>query len=367
MKRPHKILTGLLAFVVLAKAALAVTISYTSDCSPAPAAEEGVELFQAIQYRCYGSPEVLELTRIAKPMPKGDEVLVRVKAASLNPLDRHYMRGSPFVMRLSTGLAAPDNYRLGTDFAGLIEAVGADVSRFRVGDAVFGSIRGAFAEYVIKHQDGSLAIMPAGASFAQAAALPVAGVTALQALRDHGKLQSGQHVLINGASGGVGTYAVQIAKAHGATVTGVSSERNHAMLKSLGADLVIDYRQTNYTEGDPRYDLIVDMIGNHSLSANLDVLKPDGRLVIVGGQKGDWIGPISNMIKQPLLSPFVDHEIIVMLAESSGAELAELADLMESGEIESVIDRSYTLSEVPAAMAYLEEGHARGKVVVEIE
>lgn len=367
MKLSQKILTGLGAFVALATAALALTISYTSDCGPAPAVEEGAELFRAIQFRCYGSPDVLELAQIAKPVPNDDEVLVRVKAASLNPLDWHYMRGSPYLIRLTTGLGAPDNYRLGADFAGVIEAVGASVSRFKIGDAVFGTTRGSFAEYVIRNQDGSLAIMPAGASFAQAAALPVAGVTALQALRDHGKLQSGQHVLINGASGGVGIYAVQIAKANGATVTGVSSARNHEMLQSLGADHVIDYRQTTYTEGDARYDLIVDMIGNHTLSANLDVLQPDGRLVIVGGPKGDWIGPIGNMIKQPLLSPFVDHEIIVMLAESTGDELAALANLMESGEIESVIDRSYPLSEVPEAMVYLEEGHARGKVVVEIE
>ncbi|MDH4124799.1 MAG: NAD(P)-dependent alcohol dehydrogenase [Gammaproteobacteria bacterium] len=367
MKLPQKILTGLAAFVVLATAALALTISYTSDCGAAAAVDEGDERFQAIQFRCYGPPEVLELTLLAKPVPKDDEVLVRVKAASLNPLDWHYMRGSPYLIRLTTGLGAPDNQRLGADFAGVIEAVGANVSRFKVGDAVFGTTRGSFAAYVIKHQDGSLAIMPKGASFAEAAALPVAGITALQALRDHGKLQSGQHVLINGASGGVGTYAVQIAKANGATVTGVSSERNHEMLKSLGADYVIDYRQTNYTDGDARYDLIVDMIGNHPLTANLDVLQAGGRLVIVGGEKGDWIGPISNMIKQPLLSPFVDHEIIVMLAQSSGDELAALAKMMESGEIESVIDRSYALSELPAAMAYLEEGHARGKVVVEIE
>jgi NADPH:quinone reductase-like Zn-dependent oxidoreductase len=367
MKLRYKIANGFLAIIFLAVAALAVTMSYTSECGPAPAVEEGAELVQAIQYRCYGSPEVLELARIAKPVPNDDEVLVRVKAASLNPLDWHYMRGSPYPMRIMTGFGAPDEYHLGADFAGIVEAIGSKVSRFQVGDAVFGSTHGAFAEYLTKHEDGSLAIMPAGASFAQAAALPVAGVTALQALRDHGQLQSGQHVLINGASGGVGSYAVQIAKAYGATVTGVSSEGNHAMLKSLGADHVIDYRQTNYTEGDARYDLIVDMIGNHSMTANLDVLAPDGRLVIVGGEKGDWIGPISNMIKQPLLSPFVDHEIVAMMAQSSGAELASLANMMESGELESVIDRSYSLSEVPEAMAYLEEGHARGKVVVEVE
>jgi NADPH:quinone reductase-like Zn-dependent oxidoreductase len=367
MKLRYKIVNGFLAIIVLLVAGLALTLSYTSECGPAPVAEEGTELFQAIQFRCYGSPEVLELARIAKPVIADDEVLVRVKAASLNPLDWHYMRGSPYLMRLMTGLGAPDNHRLGADFAGVVEAVGSSVSRFNVGDAVFGSTKGSFAEYVTKREQDSIAIMPAGASFAQAAAMPVAAITALQALRDHGKLEAGQHVLINGASGGVGSYAVQIAKAYGATVTGVSSERNHEMLQAIGADHVIDYRQSNYTEGEARYDLIVDMISNHSMTANLDVLTPNGRLVIVGGQKGDWIGPISNLVKKPLLSPFVDQEIIVMLAHSNGADLAVLADLMQSGKLVSVIDRSYALSEVPDAMAYLEEGHVSGKLMVEVE
>lgn len=291
---------------------------------------------------------------------------MRVRAAALNPLDWHYMRGSPYLMGFMTGLGAPTDNRPGADFAGIVEAVGSGVSRFKVGDRVFGSTRGSFAEYLTKQEDGGIAIMPAGASYVQAAVLPVAGITALQALWDHGRLQSGYHVLINGASGGVGTYAVQIAKDQGAMVTGVCSEQNRELVQSIGADHVIDYRQAQYPQGDARYDLIVDMIGNHSFFAITDVLQPGGRLVVVGGQKGDWMGPISNMIKQPLLSPFLDHKVVVMMARSSAEELAALAGYMERGELVPVIDRVYPLSEVPAAMAYLEEGRARGKVVLEI-
>lgn len=367
MKLRYKLLNGFVAVIVLAVAALALTVSYTSDCGPAAVADDGVELTRAIQYRCYGSPEVLELAHIAKPVPAEGEVLVRVGAAALNPLDWHYMRGSPYLMRLMTGIGAPHDRRLGADFAGTVEAIGSTVSRFQVGDTVFGTGNGSFAEYVLKNEAGSIAIMPTGASYAQAAAIPIAGVTALQALRDHGKLEAGQRVLINGASGGVGTYAVQIAKAYGAHVTGVCSERNRDMVEAIGADQVIDYRQTNYTEGDVKYDLIVDMISNHSMSANLGVLAPNGRLVIVGGKKGDWLAPLSNVIKQPFLSPFVDQEISVMLAHPSSADLAMLADFMASGELVSVIDKSYTLEDVPAAMVYLEEGHVSGKVVVEME
>ena len=367
MKLHFKIANGFLVLIGLAVVSLAIVMSHTSSCGPAPAAAAGPDQVKAIHFNCYGPPEVLELVYVTKPVPADYEVLVRVKAASVNPLDWHYMRGSPYVMRFMEGLGAPKNNSLGADFAGIVDAVGSNVTRFKVGDAVFGSGRGAFAEYVTKHEDGSLAFKPADVSFTQVAAIPVAGVTALQALRDHGKLEPGQRVLINGASGGVGTYAVQIAKAFDATVTGVCSERNKALVQSIGADHVIDYRQTNYTDGEERYDLIVDMVGNHSFLANLGVLKPNGRLVIVGGQKGDWIGPLSNMIKDPVLSPFVDQEIVTMLAHSSGAELTALAKLMESGDLVSVIDRAYPLSEVPAAIAYSEEGHARGKIVIEME
>lgn len=367
MKWIKRIALGILIFVGVATVALAITIGHTTACDPAPATIDVSDGIRVIQNRCYGSPDVLELVEIAKPVPKGNEVLVRVKAASVNPLDWHYLRGSPYIMRLESGIGAPKNIRLGADFAGTVEAVGSGVSRFKAGDEVFGTGRGAFGEYVIKHQDGSLAKIPPNASYAQAAALPIAGVTALQAIRDHGKLQAGQRVLINGASGGVGTLAVQIAKAYGAEVTGVCSERNADMVRSIGADHVIDYRKTNYTESGEKYDLIVDMVGNHGVLANLKVLKPSGRLVIVGGQKGDWIGPLSNMLKSPFVAPFVDQEIIVMLAHSSGEELTVLANLVENGDLSPVIDRSYPLNEVPDAIAYSEEGRARGKIIIEIE
>ncbi len=365
MKLRYKILLGFVALLGTAIVALAATVRYTADCAPGAAEPAGTELVRAIRYRCYGGPDVLELEDIAKPVPGDDEVLVRVMAASVNPLDWHYMRGSPYVMRLDAGIGAPKDDRLGADFAGVVEAVGRNVTRFEAGDAVFGVGRGSFGEYVTKHADGSIAKIPPGASFADGAAMPIAGVTALQALRDHGRLEAGQRVLINGASGGVGTYAVQIAKAWGANVTGVCSERNREMVLSLGADRVIDYRQANYTEEDEQYDLIVDMIGNHPISANADVLAPDGRLVIVGGEKGDWIGPLSNMIKAPLMSPFVDQALIVMLAHPSGDDLAELARLMEKGQLVSVIDTTYPLAEVPDAIAYSESGRARGKIIID--
>lgn len=367
MKWIKRIALGILIFIGIATAGLAITISHTTACDSVPAVSEASDGIRVIQNRCYGSPDVLELVEIAKPVPEGKEVLVRVKAASVNPLDWHYLRGSPYIMRLESGIGVPKNVRLGADFAGTVEAVGSDVTGFKAGDEVFGTGRGAFGEYVIKHEDGSLAKIPPNASHAQAAALPIAGVTALQALRDHGKVQAGQRVLINGASGGVGTLAVQIAKSYGAEVTGVCSERNVDMVRSIGADHVIDYRKANYTESGEKYDLIVDMVGNHGVLANLDVLKPDGRLVVVGGQHGDWIGPLSNMIKGPLVAPFVDQEIIVMLAHSSGDELDVLAKLVESGDLSPVIDRSYPLHEVPAAIAYSEEGRARGKIIIEVE
>lgn len=366
MKLRYKIFLGFLAFVGLVLASLAITMSYTTDCGPVPQAD-GVELVQVIENRCYGSPDVLELNAVAKPVPGDNEVLVRVQAASVNPLDWHYMRGSPYVMRFMSGLGKPKNSRLGADFAGVVEAVGSSVSKFNVGDEVFGTGRGAFGEYLTKHQDGSLAIIPPNTSYADAAAIPIAGVTALQALRDHGQLKAGQRVLVNGASGGVGTYAVQIAKAYGATVTGVSSEQNHEMVRSIGADHMIDYRRENYTEGDETYDLIVDMIGNHSFADNLDVLKPDGRLVVVGGQKGNWIGPLTNMMKRPFIAPFVDQEIIVMLAHSNAEELVALADLMEKGYLVPVIDRTYPLSDTPEAIAYSEQGRARGKIIIKVD
>jgi len=368
MKRIFNKIVGI--FIVLSVAGisvLALVLSHNSPCPPAASPADNTDAMKAIVYRCYGSPDILELADIAKPTPADDEVLVKVKAAAVNPLDWHYMRGSPYIMRLGTGLGKPDETRLGVDFAGTIEAVGKDVKQFKPGDNVFGRKTGAFAEYVTIAEDRALALKPSNMSFEQVASVPIAAVTALQALRNKGQLQPGQKVLINGASGGVGTFAVQIAKAIGAEVTGVCSERNAEMVRSIGADYVIDYKQENYTENGKQYDLIIDMIGNHSLSDNRQVLTPEGRFVIIGGGKGNWIGPLMGPIKASVYSPFVEQDFILLMAQMRQDDLNTLAALMEAGEVTPVIDRRYTLSEVPAAIRYSEEGHARGKIVINLE
>jgi len=367
MKLRYKIANGILALLGLAILSLGLVISHTADCEPAPALSGETELMKAMVSRCYGSPDVLALEDIAKPAPADDEVLVKVVAASVNPLDWHYMRGSPYLMRLGTGLGAPTDASMGVDFAGTVAAVGSDVTRFKVGDEVFGGRSGAFAEYVTVREDRAIALKPANMTFQQAAAVPIAGITALQALRDNGKLQPGQKVLINGASGGVGTFAVQIARSFGAEVTGVCSTRNLEMVRSIGADHVIDYTVENYTESGIEYDLIIDMVGNHSLLANRRALTPDGIFVIVGGPKGDWIAPLMNPIKALVLSPFVGQEFGMMLAKMSQDDLSILGDLMQDGKVTPVIDRSYRLSEVADAIRYSEEGHARGKIIVTLE
>jgi NADPH:quinone reductase-like Zn-dependent oxidoreductase len=367
MKLRNKIggtLVLLLAVLVLA---LGVALSYESDCGPAPGYSGDGQAMQAITYNCYGPPEVLQLQAIEKPAPAADEVLVKVQAAAVNPLDWHCMRGSPYIMRLSTGFGAPEIQRLGVDFAGTVEAVGENVTRFKPGDAVFGGRTGAFAEYVTVREDRALALKPANMSFEQAAAVPIAAITALQGLRDKGGLQPGQKVLVNGASGGVGTFSVQIAKALGAEVTGVSSTRNVDMVRALGADHVIDYTQENFTESGQRYDLILDNVGNHSLQAVRRALETDGTLVIIGtSSTGNWLGPLWRPLRAMALSPFVSQELADFMAQLDSRDLEVLADLMRSGKVTPVIDRRFSLSEVPAAIAYLEEGHARGKVIITV-
>jgi NADPH:quinone reductase-like Zn-dependent oxidoreductase len=277
------------------------------------------------------------------------------------------MRGSPYFIRLGSGVGAPKDIRLGVDFAGTVEAVGKDVQQFKPGDEVFGGANGAFSEYVTVRESRALAMKPANITFEQAASVPIAAITALQALRDKGKIKTGHRVLINGASGGVGTFAVQIAKSFGAEVTGVCSTRNVEMVRSIGADHVFDYKKENYTESGKQYDLIIDNVGNHSLLANRRVLSPEGVLVIVGGAGGNWLGPLIRPIKALLLSPFVGQEFVLILAQLRQEDLAILGDLMQAGTVTPVIDRSYRLSEVPAAIRYSEEGHARGKIVVDLE
>lgn len=367
MKLRHKIAGGLLLILLLAVSLLAIGLSHNSACETAPPVAANAMLMKAIVYRCYGSTDVLEFEDVERPSAADNEVLVRIRAASVNPLDWHYMRGSPYLMRIMSGVGRPKDERLGVDFAGTVEAVGSGVTQFEPGDEVFGGRTGAFAEYVAVPEDRALMLKPANVTFQQAAAVPVAAITALQALRDKGKLKPGQKVLINGASGGVGTFAVQIAKSFGAEVTGVCSTRNVELVRSIGADHVIDYTREDYTEKEQQYDLIVDMVGNHSLLANRRALSPDGTLVMVGGSYGEWLGPLMRPLAAILLSPFVGQNFVGLLARIKPEDLSVLRDLMQAGEVTPVIDRSYRLSEVPAAIGYSEEGHARGKIIIDLD
>lgn len=322
---------------------------------------------KAIVYDEYGAPDdVLELREIDEPAVSDDEVLVRVCAASANPYDWHMLRGLPYPMRMMTGLRAPKGTTvLGSDMAGQVEAVGTGVTGFRPGDAVYAEVgSGGFAEYVSVSGD-SLALKPANVSFDQAAAVPMAAESALQGLRDKGNVQPGQKVLINGASGGVGTFAVQIAKHLGAEVTGVCSAKNVDLVRSIGADHVVDYTEEDFTQGDQRYDLILDAVGNHSISEYRRVMTPKGTYGTFGGGRGRWLGPASQQLKAVLTSPFVRQKL-VPVNDKPNQDLDFLSGLLEAGEIAPVIDRTYPLSEVPEAMRYLEEGHARGKVVIAV-
>jgi NADPH:quinone reductase-like Zn-dependent oxidoreductase len=319
---------------------------------------------KAIVSRNYGSPDVLRLEEIEKPVPQDNEVLIEVRAASVNPRDRLF-RGTSYIVRILTGLRKPKDTRLGVDVAGQVEAVGRNVTQFKPGDEVFGSCRGAFAEYACT-SESALVMKPDNVTFEQAASAPVAAVTALQGLRDKGHIQPGQKVLINGAAGGVGTFAVQIAKSFGADVTGVCSARNVEMVRSIGADRVIDYTQEDFTKGTRRYDLIFDCVGNHSLSACRRVLDPNGICVIAGGPSKVWM-VLTRALKALVLSWFVSQNFVMFIARRSKEDLTIMHDLMKAGKVTPVIDKRYRLSEVPDAIRYLEEGHARGKVVITLE
>jgi NADPH:quinone reductase-like Zn-dependent oxidoreductase len=339
----------------------------TNDCEGKAATPTNP--VKAIVYCDYGLTN-LKLEDIEKPTPTDDQILVKVRAASINPYDWHFIEGTPYIMRMGVGLRKPKDTRLGVDFAGTVEAVGKNVTQFKPDDEVFGGRTGAFAEYVCVRADRAVALKPANLTFEQAASVNIAGITALQALRDKGKIQPGQKVLINGASGGVGTFAVQIAKSLGADVTGVCSTRNVDLVRSLGADHVIDYTKEDFAKGAERYDVILDNVPNHSLSDCRGVLTPKGKYVMVGGggpNDGRWIGPFGRVINTLLLSPFVSQEMGMFMADTNKKDLTVLAALMESGKVKPVIDRRYKLTEVPAAIAYLEEGHARGKVVITLE
>ncbi|MGD1215325.1 MAG: NAD(P)-dependent alcohol dehydrogenase [Terriglobales bacterium] len=326
---------------------------------------------KAVVYYNYGSPDVLKCEEIENPTAGDNEVLIKVRAASVNPLDWHFMRGTPYFVRILAGLRKPKVTRLGVDVAGQVEAVGRNVTQFKPGDEVFGACRGAFAEYACT-SESALAMKPDNVTFEQAASVPIAALTAVQGLRlgglgDKGQIQPGQKVLINGAAGGVGTFAVQIAKSFGADVTGVCSTRNVDMVRSIGADRVIDYTQEDFTKSGQRYDLLFDCVGNHSLLACRRVLNPKGIYIPVGGEGGRWmIGPLARSITALVLSRFVSQKLVAFFLArlSKDGDLAILRELMKAGKVTPVIDKRYRLSEVPEAIRYLEEGHARGKVVI---
>ena len=367
MRLRNRIFAAILAILTLGILSFAVALSYESPCVEPEALPPGRDRMKGVVRRCYGTADVLKIEEIERPEVASNELMVKVRAAAVNPLDYHYMTGKPYVMRLSTGLGTPDRQRLGVDFSGTVEAVGNNVTRFKPGDEILGTRSGALAEYITVPEDGSITHKPANLTFDQAAAIPIAAVTALQGLRDKGRIQPGQKVLINGASGGVGTFAVQLAKSFGAEVTGVCSTRNVELVRSLGANHVIDYTRENFTDSAERYDLILDNVGNHPLLAVKRVLKPQGLVVIVGGPKSNrWIGPLGRSARAMMLNPFIDEKFVVFMASVNQADLGTLAKLAREGKLTPVIDRHYALDETAEAIRYLEQGRARGKVIVTI-
>jgi NADPH:quinone reductase-like Zn-dependent oxidoreductase len=320
---------------------------------------------KAIVQSRYGAPDVLELREIERPAVEDGDVLVRVRAAAANPLDWHDVRGLPYFLRLGSGLLKPGDRVPGVDVAGHVEAVGKNVTRLRPGDEVFGLCKGVFAEFARGRED-LLLPKPAAVSFEQAAAVPLAGLTALQGLRDRGLIRAEQKVLIVGASGGVGTFAVQIAKSFGADVTGVCSTRNVEMVRSIGADHVVDYTREDFTRSGQRYDLILDMAGTHSLWDCRRALTPRGTYIVVGAPSGRWLKGPDRFVKALAVGLVVSQRMVPFVASANREDLITLKDLLESGKVTPVIDRSYRLAEAAAALRYLEDGHVRGKVVVTV-
>ena len=357
------------AAVIFVGLVLVTFIAYwmsTNDCDHRPAPSNPMK---AITHCEYGGPEVLKVEEIEKPVPNDNQVLVKVRAASLNPLDLT-IRG-PLLLRPLFGLRKPKDTRLGVDYSGTVEAVGKNVSNFKPGDEVFGGKNGAIAEYVCVLADRAVVLKPANMTFEQAASVPVAAITALQGLRDKGHIQSGQKVLINGASGGVGTFAVQIAKSFGTEVTGVCSTRNVDLVQSIGADHVIDYTKEDFTKTDQRYDIIYDLVGNHSFSERRRILGPNGICVMAGIGGAGWhegfatrlLGELNGYLR----SRFVSQKFVAYIAQFNKADMSVLADLLQSGKMTPVIDKIYKLNETADALRYLETGHARGKVVISLE
>ena len=321
---------------------------------------------KAIVYHRYGSPDVLQLEEIEKPVVADDAVLIRVRAAAVNPYDWHFVRGIPYFMRLVVGLRVPKRNGLGVDFAGEVEAVGKDVTEFQPGDEVYGMADGAFAEYLAAPQS-AIARKPSNLTFEQAAAVPLAALTALQGLRDSGELQAGQRVLIIGASGGIGTFAVQIAKDMGAHVTGLCSTPNLELVRSLGADEVIDYTRQDFTQSGQKFDVILQLGGTDSPARCRRALTPKGKLVLSSGESnGRWIGPLDRIIQASLLNLFVSQSLVDLGTKRSQSDLEYLREMIEAGKLTPIIDRVQPLSEVPDAIRYVEKAHSRGKVVITV-
>jgi len=357
------------AGIILLALVLAGFIAYwtsTNDCDRRTTPSNPMK---AIVHCEYGSPDVLKLEEIEKPVPNDNQILVKVHAAALNPLDLTIR--TPLWIRLIIGRRKPKETRLGVDYSGTVEAAGKNVTQFKPGDEVFGGRIGAYGEYVCVAADRAVMLKPANVTFEQAASVPVAAITALQGLRDKGHIQSGQKVLINGASGGVGTFAVQIAKSFGAEVTAVTSTRNVELVRSIGADHVIDYTKEDFTKTDQRYDLLYDLVNNHSFSERRQILTPNGICVMVGLGGSGWHdenwGRLGGALNALIRSRFVKQKFVFYLANLNRADLKVLAEMMESGKMTPVIDRTYKLGETAAALNYLEQGHARGKVVIAID
>ena len=313
----------------------------------------------------YGSSGCLRFEEVEPPTVGSGEVLVKVRASSVNPYDWHMVRGEPYLIRMSDGLRHPKSQGVGIDVAGTVAALGEGVTSFEIGDEVFGVGVGTLAEFALANAD-RLAKKPASISFEAAAAMPCAAATALVGLRERGELKAGQRILINGAAGGVGTFAVQIAKSMGATVTGVCSTRNVDLVRSIGADDVTDYTKEDFSRLDQKFDVVMDTVGNRSLTALRRALTKDGTLLLVAGTKGKWFRPLALMLKGVVVSKFVHHRILVVMGGAKHEELVALAELVDAGALTPVIDRTYSLSESAQALEYLYEGHARGKVVVEV-
>ena len=327
----------------------------------------GAQPMKAIVYDHYGPPDVLHYEDIEKPIPTDDQVRIQVRASSVNPYDWHFIRGTPSILRLFAGLRVPKSRLLGADVAGVVEAAGRNVTAFKPGDAVFGTAKGSFAEYVCAIET-TLALKPEKLTWEQAASTPIAGITALQGLRDKGKILPGQQVLINGAAGGVGTFAVQIAKSLEARVTAICSTRNIELVRSIGADKIIDYTRENFIHGSQRYDVLFDLVGNNPLPACLRVLQPKGIYIGCGGggperQSIEFLG---SMLGSLLLRPFTSRKMPGLLAKVNTADLNVLADLVRSNKITPVLDRTYALKETAQAIRYLEQCHARGKVAISV-